>query len=628
LDKVYISQQQQSNLIHIKRFGINFFRSFSLKNANEMINKLLILIEKIRNDKQQDSSSSNYLQLTKNIIEMIRELEEYSQGELEFEKVFIQSTWNFYEFESKEEIKKLNLPEYLKYAWNRLIHESETISTLLAPISKDKLMKCVRERLILDQIDNLFPRPSGSSLKSLSKDMASLKLLYEMVNGVFGVERLAAEWAAFIKSNGQELMGQGNDFRTIEGIAKFKEEVDLIIRECFQSDQIVQGTLKDAFESIMNGRGERSAELLALYIHNKLQNNNLTEDIESFLSMALLLFRYLHRKEAFDSFYKRTLAQRLLFNGIKDFSIERQFITKLREECGGGFVSRMESMLKDVEQSQEMTKSFKSTDPQLNSGISSVTGITVISGLWPCGSVTGSLTMPSELTRLEGSFSQFYQSQKKNCSLKWTEHLGSCVMRSTFKSGRYNLNLTIPQALVLLKFNSEKESDPPITLTKLLKETQMDLELLEDTLKSLSSPIYPILSNLNGSFRINEDFVYTDESTSARVPLYALQSPFLPVEEEIIGCFRDAKEGEAGVDAVAPMTTSAILDRQYQVDSLLVRKMKQQARLLRNDLINYALANLGNVRVSSNDINGRIEGLIEKEFIKLEEDEETLTYLV
>lgn len=590
-----------------------------MKNYEEMIEKLKSLIERIRYEKQENS---NELTLTKNLVEMLRDLEEYSQGEVEFEKIFIQRTWTFYETESQEEFKKLTLPEYLKYAWNRLKYESEVISSLLAPITKDKLMKCVRERLILDQMNNLFPKPAGSSLKSLAKDMESLKLLYEMVNGVFGVERLASEWAAFIKSNGQELMGRGNDFRTIEGIAKFKEEVDFIIKECFQSDQTIQGTLKDAFESVMNGRGDRSAELLALYIHHKLLMNsttNNTEDIESFLSMALLLFRYLHRKEAFDAFYKRTLAQRLLFTGTKDLSVERQFISKLREECGGGFVSRMESMLKDVEQGKEMTKAFKSTDPQLNTGIARVVDVKVLSSLWPCGSTSGSLAIPSELSKLEGSFSQFYHNQKKNCTLKWTEHLGCCEMRANYKSGRYNLHLTIPQALLVLKFNSDDESD----VAKLLKETKMDRGLLEETLESLSSPIYPVLLKLNGTFKYNEDFT----ATGKEVPVFALQSPFLPVEEEIIGSFKDEKGKDESGSAVNQIVTSSIVDRQYQVDSLLVRRMKQQGRSLRKDLINYALANLGNVRVSSNDIDGRIEGLIEKEFIKLEEDEETLTYL-
>ena len=96
--------------------------------------------------------------------------------------------------------------------------------------------------------------------------------MYELVNGVYKIETLAQEWSAFLKAHGQELMGKGNDYRTIERIAGFKEQVDGIISECFQNDSTLEGDPKDAFESIMNGRRDRSAELFALYIHQKLSD--------------------------------------------------------------------------------------------------------------------------------------------------------------------------------------------------------------------------------------------------------------------------------------------------------------------------------------------------------------------
>lgn len=610
--------------------------------GREMIEKLMKLIERIRVDR--DGKDSELFVLARELISMIRELEEYSQGELDFERIFIQRTWAFYEQESGDQVKKVPMREYLKYAWERLKYEEETVSALMAPITQEKLMKCVRERMILDQMTSLFPKPTGSSLKLLfaAKDFESLKLLYEMVNGVFGVEALAAEWTAFIRSHGQELMSRGNDFRTIEGIAGFKLQIDGIIRDCFQSDPVMQGTLKDAFETVMNGRGIRSAELLALYIHQKLQNAQADDSVgnEAFLSMALLLFRYLHRKEAFDAFYKRTLAQRLLFQQNRDnLALERLFINKLREECGGGFVSRMESMLKDVEQSSEMTRAFRAAAGGEVTGITAVTGITVVSGLWPTSGGANAnanssstnanvpITMPSELNKLENSFSSFYTGQKKNCSLKWMEQLGSCVMRATFKAGRYNLNLTVPQALVLLKFNDKDNA--PVPLTKLMKDTHMERSLLLETLKSLSTTIYPIvLECANEEFKINEDFEYLD-AAKGLVPVYALQSPFLPVEEEIPSLLEGGETANVAVNLSthAPIQSSAIVDRQYQVDSLLVRRMKQQTRCSRKDLVNYALANLGNVKVSAGDVDGRVEGLIEKEFMKMEKDNETIVYL-
>ena len=55
--------------------------------------------------------------------------------------------------------------------------------------------------------------------------------------------------------------------------------------------------------------------------------------------------------------------------------------------------------------------------------------------------------------------------------------------------------------------------------------------------------------------------------------------------------------------------------------------MKHQPRSNRKDLINYVLANLGNVRISSGDVDSRIDGLIEKDFMKMGEDGETVMYV-
>ena len=610
--------------------------------GKEMIDKLIFLIDRIRRNLIREG---DMYELTRRIISMIRDLEEYSRGHLEFEKVFIQSTWKYYEEESLNRSKELSLPNYLKYSRDRLNYEGEIISELLAPITRENLMMCVREQIIKSRMSYLFPVPKGSSIRELftASDFESLGLLYEMINGVFEVESLATEWTFFIRFHGQELMTRGNDYKTIEGIAKFKGEVDFIICKCFQSDPILQGCLKDAFEGVLNGRGDRSAELLALYIHQKFQfglDEGTGEEIEKFMERMLLLFRYLHRKDAFDTFFKRTLAQRLLFhtngngNGSKkekDLALERQFISKLRDECGGGFVSRMESMLKDVEQSAELTKSFKSSANPALPEISSVTGINVISGLWPnCNNVRSnennesdwsrSMSIPSEILKLENSFSDFYTGQKKNCSLKWIERMGSCVMRSTFTSGRYELILTIPQALLLLRFNEKTDQSEKLfqSKKKLIKEMNMKEEFFNEICASLTGSLYPILiSDQSGtSLGVNEEFEYKGPPGS-KIPLYALQSPFLPVEEEIVGLIAG---GVGTCESLSPknLNTFNINDRQYQVDSMLVRRMKSQARCPKKDLINYVLAHIGeNVKISWEDVEARIGGLVEKEFMKI-----------
>lgn len=650
LDRVYIVQQEKqsgsgsgSHFVRIKRFGINFFRSFYLMNSvligRQTIEKVMRVCETIRRESHQPETE--HFRLAGVIISMLRELEEYSEtsinggvggGELEFENFFLQGTWKFYEQESQQESSSEPLCKYLKYCATRLCYEGEVVGCLVSPITRDKLLRCVRERLICDRMGHIFPKPMGTSLRNLflAGDMESLSLVYDLINRVFAVETtLAPEWTAFIRLHGLELMSRGNDYRTIAGIARFKRQIDGILVDSFGGDPVLQGTLKDAFETIMNVQGgDRAAELLALYIHQGLRNG--TTD-ESFLSMALLLFRYLHRKEVFDAFYKRTLAQRLLFTDPQSQSLatERQFINKLREECGGGFVSRMEGMLKDVEHSGELTKSFMASCNN-SRDLSSVTRVTVISGLWPTESHPNTTTdapplLPSQLSRLETAFGHFYTGHRKNCSLRWLERMSSCVMRATFASGRFDLLLTAQQALLVLKFNSTAVLRVDEQLSR---DLRMSVALLRETLNSLSDPLYPLLLREGEAFRLNDLFC----CDSKIVPLYALQSPFLSLEEEIVD--EASVSPSLSISTVTSKTENAnlnsIADRQYHVDSLLVRRMKMQTKSTRRDLVNFVLSNIGSAsasKISPSDVENRIDGLIEKEFMKSSTDGKTLTYL-
>ena len=104
--------------------------------------------------------------------------------------------------------------------------------------------------------------------------------------------------------------------------------------------------------------------------------------------------------------------------------------------------------------------------------------------------------------------------------MEWTD--GGCVMRATFQTGRFNLNMTVPQALVILKFNDG--TGKSLNVNKLAQDLQMNRDLLEETLKSLSSPLYPVLQMVEPTvYKVNDAF---DFKGTGMVPLYALQSPF------------------------------------------------------------------------------------------------------
>lgn len=60
----------------------------------------------------------------------------------------------------------------------------------------------------------------------------------------------------------------------------------------------------------------------------------------------------------FEEFYKRHFAKRLLLNKSASSDAERSMLLKLKEECGAGFTAKLETMLKDIELSDDIMKAY------------------------------------------------------------------------------------------------------------------------------------------------------------------------------------------------------------------------------------------------------------------------------
>ncbi len=634
LDRVVIPKSQNEGFLSIRTFGINFFRSFTLSHlhkvlsggellAQNLLSKLVILFNRLRQDKIR---TGPLFELAGRIISMLRDVQIYSDEALNFERVFLQATISFYERESSAVAAKSSLTAYLKYASDRLAFEADCICTLLAPSSKDKLLFSIQETVISNRMDFLFPAPFGTSLRELfdKEDLGSLRLLYDLINRVCAIERLNREWSAFIRTYGHFLLATVHEFVVIGKIAKFKEQIDIIIRDCFFGDPHLQGALQDSFESFVNARGDRMVELLVLYIHNHMQKKMSKERAASFITMSLTLFRYLYRKESFDAYYKRSLAQRLLFSTDCDLELENQFIAELGKNCGENFVLRMESMLKDWRASEDFSKAFKTG---YQNRLLSVTSISVVSILWPQTlQADTSMKIPSGLREIESAFGSFYLEQKKGAKLTWNRRMGSCVMNAYFSGSVQpkELSLTTPQALILLQFNAHDT----VRMSRLASALEMSPALLEETVASLSTSKYPILLRSEDQVSYNANF-----STDVRkVPFYLLQSPFLSADDVLAGESENGMSTSAtstpDLSAVPLMTrpVSMIAERQLQVDCLLVRRMKSVTKCPRTDLVNFVLATLKDLPISAVDVNGRIDGLLDKEFLKLN-DAFTISYV-
>lgn len=96
------------------------------------------------------------------------------------------------------------------------------------------------------------------------------------------------------------------------------------------------------------------------------------EELERLLDKIMVLFRFIHGKDVFEAFYKKDLAKRLLVGKSASVDAEKSMLSKLKQECGGGFTSKLEGMFKDMELSKDINIAFKQVSIAYNFGRAAV----------------------------------------------------------------------------------------------------------------------------------------------------------------------------------------------------------------------------------------------------------------
>ncbi|XLR15643.1 hypothetical protein S83_043581, partial [Arachis hypogaea] len=138
------------------------------------------------------------------------------------------------------------------------------------------------------------------------------------------------------------VLGIGNDI--IDETTVFSARTYFVLLASL-NHTLFHKALKEAFEVFCNKgvAGSSSAELLATFCDNILKKGGSEklsdEAIEETLEKKLLA--YMSDKDLFAKFYRKKLAQGLLFDKSANDDHERSILTKLKQKCCGQFTPKM-----------------------------------------------------------------------------------------------------------------------------------------------------------------------------------------------------------------------------------------------------------------------------------------------
>jgi cullin 1 len=381
------------------------------------------------------------------------------------------------------------------------------------------------------------------------------------------------------------------------------------VNDCFQNHTLFHKALKEAFEVFCNKgvAGSSSAELLATFCDNILKKGGSEklsdEAIEETLEKVVKLLAYISDKDLFAEFYRKKLARRLLFDKSANDDHERSILTKLKQQCGGQFTSKMEGMVTDLTLARENQTSFEeylNNNPHANPGID-LTVTVLTTGFWPSYK-SFDLNLPPELVKCVEVFREFYQTKTKHRKLTWIYSLGTCNISGKFEPKTMELIVTTYQASALLLFNSSER----LSYSDIMTELNLTDDDVVRLLHSLSCAKYKILNkepntktiSPNDYFEFNSKF--TDKMRRIKIPLP-------PVDEK--------KKVIEDVDK----------DRRYAIDASIVRIMKSRKVLGHQQLVMECVEQLGRMfKPDFKAIKKRIEDLITRDYLERDKDNPNL----
>uniref|UniRef100_A0A8C7UZD5 Cullin-4B n=1 Tax=Oncorhynchus mykiss TaxID=8022 RepID=A0A8C7UZD5_ONCMY len=575
LDRTYVLQN--SMLPSIWDMGLELFRFYiisDMKVQSKTIYGILLLIERERSGETIDRS------LLRSLLSMLSDLQvwlcPFTQG------------------------MGKSVPEYLHHVNKRLEEEADRVITYLDQSTQKPLIATVEKQLLGEHLTSTLQKGLNHLLdENRIQDLCLLYQLFSRVRG--GVLVLLQHWIEYIKAFGSTIViNPEKDKTMVQELLDFKDKVDHIIDICFIKNEKFVNAMKEAFETFINKRPNKPAELIAKHVDSKLRAGNkeaTDEELEKMLDKIMIIFRFIYGKDVFEAFYKKDLAKRLLVGKSASVDAEKSMLSKLKHECGAAFTSKLEGMFKDMELSKDIMVQFKQC--QNIPGNIELTVNILTMGYWPTY-IPMEVHLPAEMVRLQEIFKTFYLGKHSGRKLQWQSTLGHCVLKAEFKEGKKELQVSLFQTLVLLMFNEGEE----FTLEEIKLATGIEDGELRRTLQSLACGKARVIHKVPKSkdvedgdkFSCNDDFKHK---------LFRIKINQIQMKET--------------VEEQASTTERVYQDRQYQIDAAIVRIMKMRKTLSHNLLVSEVYNQL-KFPVKPADLKKRIESLIDRDYMERDKE--------
>ncbi|AOW03975.1 Cullin [Yarrowia lipolytica] len=399
---------------------------------------------------------------------------------------FIQHTKDYYTKESALFLQENTVVDYNRKAEQRLAEEKGRVDVYLHPSSEQRVIETCHECLIADHAE-VIRSEFGSLLQGYREDdIRRVHVLLSKVDGA--LDPILPVFESYVKQEGEnavkqlakDLTGTVDASTYVDTLIGVYERYVHLVEVAFSNHTSLHKVLDAACLAFINknaiatpdspsnkSRDSKTPELLASYCNTLLKKTTKTTedfDLEAKLENAIVIFRFLEEKDAFQKHYTRNLARRLVYNSSASDDAERSMVNKLKNECGMEYTGKLNKMFQDISVSGELQEEFKERvqqkrqDAAASGGEANLVDFSptiIAEGCWPLPSVKDGFRLPNDLTKTYEAFTQYYQAKHQGRKLKWLWNFTKGDVKIHTKGSKigYSVTASIYQIAILLAYN-------------------------------------------------------------------------------------------------------------------------------------------------------------------------------
>ena len=543
-------------------------------------------------------------------------------------KKFEIETQRFAKEKGSADIHSMSAPEYITSQLKYLDEENERKSEYINKKFHGAIDSINYKILIGENASELAKMDTGIPYMFTNKRNDELKKAFQLFNFYpKSLEEITNAFMPYIKKRGEEI-NENKEItkdpkKFIPELIKLKKEMDDLVTNCFENHTLFQDKKNKAFSGFMNKDiyAKQLSNFTDFCMRSGFKGKS-QEEIENTLNEIIGLFKCINSKLLFQTETNKKMSDRLIKAVSLSTNIEKNFISKLKQESGVTYVSKMMEMMNDLEKNKKEIDAYKlSSSKGTPNGIKF--NIQVISqSAWEISKKNmEKIELPKFLLTCKDDFEKFYISKHSGHKLIWCFGLSKMEVQFLFLKNRNICICTLPQLLTLL----ELEKNDNITIKEISERLGCSANtILTDIHGLVFNPSYnpqgqPEKGVILGTYdKEKKEFKESDQISINRnfvVPRQKFQTLPLPIKKTAA----EVKEAELEETQIMKKYQDNILQ------ATLTRIMKSRIGQTTTHvwLISEAAKQIDLFKAQPQQIKENIEKLIEKSIIKRNEKNRT-----